>query len=565
MKVGAADRIEIERILERECIRRFLEETAKFYACRVSLRGEDGALLAGFPAAPSPGADDRAGEGPSRPGRRIAERRTIEVFGRPAGRVEVTPLDPRDRNAAVALARHVADLLSELAGKDYELDDLSREILDSYEEVNLFYDLSAALGRVRDVEGICTVILERACEIIRADRASILLLEEKTGELRVAASVGLTEEERRNVRLKVGEGISGKVVESRTARLVDDVRHLPKGMLCGYENYATRSFISVPLCVEGEKSGTAAEPADLPGGVRLPREGTRAIGVMNMTDKRSGSSFTSGDLKLLTALAHQAAILIENIRLIEVEKELKIAKEIQESLLPGAPPEVPGLDLAGACRPARNVGGDYYDILVREDTGEVITIIADVSGHNVASALMMAVARSAVRSEMKDAPDAAAAMDRVNRFLFDDLTRTELFLSMQCCIYHPGTRRLRVASAGHHPILHFPAGEKGHRLLDADGLLCGILEDGGYTERCFPLSPGDVLVLYTDGITEARDSSGRMFGLRRLAEVVGEGRSAAAGEILERVYEEVRGFAGGGAQADDMTLVVLKVAGPAGR
>jgi serine phosphatase RsbU (regulator of sigma subunit) len=451
--------------------------------------------------------------------------------------------------------------------KEYELNDLSREILDSYEEVNLFYRISSALGTAHDIEGVCSVILRNVCEIIRVNRASILLLDEKKRELYGAAAVGIPDEDLREIRVRVGEGISGKVLESRTPQLVDDIRHLPGGLLSGYEEYATRSFISVPLLVErgGEESPAASGVLNIGDRSWVAEPRGRAIGVINMTDKADNAIFTSGDLKLLTALANQAAVLIENIRLIEFEKELRIARDIQESLLPEAPPKVPGVDLAGSCVPARNVGGDYYDFILREEEGDLATVIADVSGHNVASALMMAVARSAMRRNLCLLSDPGEVLRRLNSFMYDDLTRSELFLSALCWVYEPGTRKLRVANAGHNPALLSRPSEGGCRLLDAEGLLSGVVPDCDYPYEEYDLEPGDVVLLYTDGIVEAMDPSRIMFGLDRLADSLERHRDQSAAGIIDRIFEDVYSFSGEGAQADDMTAVALKVGPPQDR
>lgn len=559
--------VELARILSQGNIEGFLEETARFYDSSLTILSESLSVIAGMnlvnggiePAALPMRQEDGVWliDSP-----RI---HPVEVYGNTVGFVATEPAQSEDEKAAAALSRSAADLLSEMAVKEYELNDLSQEILDSYEEVNLFYDVSSALGTVRDVEGVCTVILRKACEIIKVRRASILLLDEKAGEMYIAAAMGLSAKEREGVRIPVGVGISGKVLESVTPQLVDDVGHLPTGLLKGYEEYATRSFISVPLCLERGGEPVTVEAVTVGDRACLSPQNGRAIGVMNMTDKVSEEDFTSGDLKLLTALAGQAAVLIQNIRLIELEKELRIARTIQQSLLPVAPPEFPGVELAGACVPARNVGGDYFDFLVRERDGHLVAAIADVSVHNMASALMMAVVRSALRGELRRCDEPGTVLDRLNGFLYEDLTRAELFLSLFCCIYDPETRILRYASAGHNPTLLYRPSDRSIRLLDTDGLLTGVLEDIVFPDDRTRLEVGDVILLYTDGIVEAGESAGALFGLDRLSAVLEEAHELPADVLLERIFDEVFAYTGEVTQADDMTAVVLKITDPSVR
>jgi serine phosphatase RsbU (regulator of sigma subunit)/putative methionine-R-sulfoxide reductase with GAF domain len=565
MTLQADNLVGIDRLVTRRSLTSFLADTARFYGSGVLVLDPDLEPVARLNEPDFTPADlpiRKVGASYEIDSPRI---RPVEVLGHMIGFVCTGPHQEGDDRAAVELARHIATILADFGLKEYELNDLSQEILDSYEEVNLFYSISSAVGTVRDVEAVCTVILEKACEIIRVNRASILLLDEKVGELYVAAAVGMSDEDRKKVRIPTGEGISGQVMKSRTARLVDDVENLPQGMLSGYERYATRSFISVPLLVERGRAGESVAGVDLPDGAVLPDARGKPVGVINMTDKAGGVSFTSGDLKLVTALSHQAAVLIENMRLIELEKELRIARNIQQSLLPEKPPLVTGLELAGACEPAMNVGGDLYDFVWREEDGNLGIVIADVSGHNVASALMMAVARSAIRGELRRTDDPGLVLEQVNEFLYDDLTRAELFLSILCGVYEPERRVLHVANAGHNPALLYRRGEEACRVLDGDGLLVGVLRSVAYPKGEVKLEPGDTVLLYTDGLVEAADGRGEMFGLGRLDEALRRAADRPAAEMLTRLYEDVYRFTDGRTGADDMTVVVLKVRDEQGR
>src|SRR6185295_9772107 len=195
------------------------------------------------------------------------------------------------------------------------------------------------------------------------------------GTLRVAAAKNSSS----NGRLvRADEGRSGAALASRVAEPVDDLSQFDRASLTELERGASRVLATIPLCVPGDGSRPA-------------------MGVLQLADKDGDAPFTSGDLKLAQAIASQAAALILNSRLIGLERELKIARTIQESLLPGAPPKVPGFDVAGACVAASNVGGDYFDHLLTGPTS-LAFLVSDVSGHNLASALMQTAARAAFRA-----------------------------------------------------------------------------------------------------------------------------------------------------------------------
>ncbi|MCU0727341.1 MAG: SpoIIE family protein phosphatase [Planctomycetes bacterium] len=553
MKTGSANLISLHRILERKRFWEFLAETAVFYESRLILVDEAGRRIR-----------DTGRTDPVEGAGTAIERR-VEVFGQEVGSVLTTPCKSEDRSAAVALADHVARLLSDFAEREYELDDLSREILDSYEEVNLFYDMASALSAVHDVEGVCSVILAKACEIVKVNRASILLPDDAGRELFLAAAIGIPEEEWDSVRIPIGRGISGRVLDTRVAQLVDDVRNLPRGLLTGYETYATRSFISVPLCV----STCGGRPVKvIPGwpetGCLGPDEG-RAIGVINMTDKRDGENFTSGDLKLLAALASQAAVLIQNMRLVDFEKEMRIARRIQRSLLPVARPRLRGFDVAGALVPAASLGGDYYDLLCLDGGRVLAAIVADVSGHSVASALHMAVVRALLRSSLASARRPGEVLGRLNRQMYEDLTRAELFVSLFCCFVDVGTGEIVVANAGHPAGVILRRGAPAAESADAEGILLGILPDTKYEERTLYLGKGDTLLLYTDGVVEAGDESGRRFGVDRLFRSLTMASRRSATQGVDAILGEARAFSGRRGLRDDMTVVILKRTGAPGR
>jgi len=266
----------------------------------------------------------------------------------------------------------------------------------------------------------------------------------------------------------------------------------------------------------------------------------------------------------LTAIGTQAAIAIYNSRLVEelkeaerVKREMEIARRIQMSLLPEEPPQVKGLELAGRCVPASAVGGDYYDFFPAD--GQVSFLVADVSGHSVGSALMMAITRSVLRSEIARGKSPAEVLANTNAAMYEDLSQAELFITAFYISYDKRTRIITYANGGHNLPFVWRAREGSYTLLDGDGMLIGVLEDVSYEERTTELQLGDVLVLYTDGVTEARNKGGEQFGEERLYQVVEEKSHLSAQELLDEIYRRVRQFSGELAQRDDITMLIMKV------
>jgi serine phosphatase RsbU (regulator of sigma subunit) len=253
----------------------------------------------------------------------------------------------------------------------------------------------------------------------------------------------------------------------------------------------------------------------------------------------------------VTALHHQIA---EQQR--ELENEVAMAAGIQRGLLPAEPPQVAGAELAGVCLPAANIGGDYYDFLLDEQ-GRLVLLIADVAGHSIGSALLMAMARSVLRREVAGGALPAAVLGATNRAMYADLVTAGLFITMFCVIYDPADGRLTFANAGHNPPL-LPRPDAPGLELDADGAAIGFLEDVEFEERTETLGPGDALLLYTDGAVEAQDPRGEQFGEERLADLAAAMAPAGSEALVRAVIDTLNDFTGGAHQGDDITVVALR-------
>jgi sigma-B regulation protein RsbU (phosphoserine phosphatase) len=248
-------------------------------------------------------------------------------------------------------------------------------------------------------------------------------------------------------------------------------------------------------------------------------------------------------------------VLLENSLML---RDMQLARQIQLSLLPAVPPELPGALLAGLCIPATHVGGDYYDYYRRDD-GAVDMVIADVSGHSIGAALMMVEARSVLRARVHSFAGVGDILASLNDLLYEDLTQAELFITLFYVRYDPSTRILAYANAGHVLPLLFRPSVGGCRELDAEGLVLGIREGVAFEEKQLRMAAGDVVILYTDGITETENSAGELFGIDRLCAVVGAHVSGPPQAVIDAVLREVAAFRGGAPQEDDVAMIVMAV------
>jgi sigma-B regulation protein RsbU (phosphoserine phosphatase) len=252
-------------------------------------------------------------------------------------------------------------------------------------------------------------------------------------------------------------------------------------------------------------------------------------------------------------------------RVEEEQYEMEIARQVQLSLLPRAPLQMDGAVLAGYCLPAVHVGGDYFDFFSTD--GMVDIVIADVSGHSVGAAMIMAETRSTLRMEthwmlsrktgLANGP--AETLSILNELLYEDLNRADSFISMFYVKYDTAARKFSYASAGHNCPLLWRQRESVCMELDAEGLILGVKKRVAFEEKTLFLEPGDVVLLYTDGITEAENKKGEFFGVHRLRDLFAAQAQASPQDVIHGVVSELEEFCQSQSFDDDISLVVLKV------
>ena len=253
----------------------------------------------------------------------------------------------------------------------------------------------------------------------------------------------------------------------------------------------------------------------------------------------------------------------EKTRKAEVElavtrAHMDIARQIQRSLLPENALTLPRVRVAGRCIPAEAVGGDYFGYFPRAGDG-VDSFVGDVSGHGVGAALLMAEARTTFLSERLESPSPAQILAKLNDLLHDDLDRAGQFITACCATFDAATRELSYASAGHPPALLLRAGEATFTKLNADGMLLGVTKDAVFADVKVALQAGDIVVFYTDGITETRNQAGDLFGADRLGEAVTTHRAEDPETLIASVLAALDHFAGGAQREDDLTIVVMEM------
>jgi phosphoserine phosphatase RsbU/P len=293
----------------------------------------------------------------------------------------------------------------------------------------------------------------------------------------------------------------------------------------------------------------------------------KLIGFMSLGPKKSEEPYSKSDAQMLGSVATQTGLALENSHLTEaiasevaqrerLNRELEIAREVQERLFPQTCPPVAGLDYAGRCRPALGVGGDYYDFLELPDGGLGIGI-GDVSGKGIPAALLMASLQASLRGQtISGSPDLAKLMSNINRLIYE-ATPSNRYATFFYGQYDPASREFVYVNGGHNPPMVFRDGEI--LRLEDGGPVVGLFKPARYSQANITLMRGDIAVFFTDGISEAMNAVDDEWGEERLMEAVRNCRDRPAIEMIDCLMRDADAFVAGAPQHDDMTIVVVKL------
>jgi sigma-B regulation protein RsbU (phosphoserine phosphatase) len=298
----------------------------------------------------------------------------------------------------------------------------------------------------------------------------------------------------------------------------------------------------------------------------------RMNGILSLSLRRGQFPYSAADKEVLMSIASQLALVIENARLAErmvveerLRRELALAAEVQRRLLPERPPEGLAVELAGFCQPARGVGGDYYDF-IKFDNQQLGIAIADVAGKGIAAALLMSTVQATLRS-LSAGADAnghangslAEMVTRLNRLLCNS-TRGANYVTFFYAQFDPRTRRLAYVNAGHNPPLFFRASPShDFKALSSGGMFVGMFEHCGYEQDVVQMQSGDVLIAFTDGLSEALDTRGEEFDESRIRDALADSVGRPVHEIRDEMVRRVQAWCAGAPQHDDLTFLVMKV------
>lgn len=417
------------------------------------------------------------------------------------------------------------------------LEEENKRLRRAVEELSILNDLSRAIGASLNSEEIIQTIIRRSLRAVNAEQGVITLIDDQNQDT-MKTLVRTTVSSGDHQPYHFSQSLLGWMQLNKKPLLIQSPAQDERFRGITWES-SIRSVLCVPLMVK-----------------------SNLIGVLTVYNRKDSDSFSENDQRLLAIIAAQSAQVVENARLYEKEKdlvrmqeELRLAARIQQELLPKKPPTVPGYDIYGTTRPAQVIGGDYFDF-VHIDDGHIGICIGDVSGKGLPASLLVSNLQATVRSHAMQNLPPKELVRKGNKVLFQN-TSPEKFATFFYAVLDTKEHVLHVSNGGHdHPFLFNKQGE--HRRLKTGGIPLGMFEDFPYEEEEIPLEPGDLLVMYSDGITESMNALEEEFGETRLLNTLQKYRDASSTELIANITQATRAHAGDTPQMDDMTLVVLR-------
>jgi sigma-B regulation protein RsbU (phosphoserine phosphatase) len=419
-----------------------------------------------------------------------------------------------------------------------------RRTLSVTDKLRLLLDITKKISRSLDLQEVLNLVMDTLATLLPYDAAGIYIIQghkEKESEttpsavFRSEAVRGYDIEDLVELRLKMGEGIIGYVATTGEPVISPDVKNDPRYVNAREE---TRSEMVAPIISNEE-----------------------VIGVFDLESDYL-NAYTQDDLQVLMLLASQVAIIIEKVMLHEqlvekkrLEGQLEVARQVQLELLPPSDPNVEGFDISAYNFPTEEVSGDYYD-WVRIYDDQIAVVIADVSGKGAPAALLMAFLRASLRVAIHIGYAPHISMAKVNYFLWESIERNQ-FVTAFYGVLDASNRTLAYTNAGHNPPLILDR-EGNARFIERGGLPLGMFRDTRYYEYYISIEQGQVIMLYTDGVTEAVNPEGEEYGRDRLVEAALKARNLSAREMVSEIHRDVIDWTRGQGAGDDITFFIIK-------
>lgn len=420
-----------------------------------------------------------------------------------------------------------------------ELQEKNRKLQLTISELSILNEIATAISSTQSLNEIQTLIIKKCIKHLNAVEGVVMLLNSPDSDRPFETMIRKKNTLFDSMPFKLDNQLMGYVLKHKSPLLINDFKNDKHFASPEYANTPIDSLLCVPMFVKG-----------------------RIIGLVVLFNKNSENGFTENDQRLLSICAAQSAQVIENARLYQEERNLKkmkeemtLARNIQQNLLPKTQPAIPGYDIAGISIPAKEVGGDYFDFFTLPHD-RLAVFLGDISGKGIPAAMLMANLQGILRTHSTISKGCADCITQANRFLYNS-SDDDKFATLFYAILDYKNHELTYCNAGHDNPVYF-SGNTDPEELNTEDIILGITPDFEYSEKKIKLEPGDLIVIYSDGITEAENENENQYGKDRFVETIKQFKTQSSVNLANILLTNVEEFSGNIPQMDDKTLVVLR-------
>lgn len=423
---------------------------------------------------------------------------------------------------------------------DYQkLEEENMRLRTAVAELSILNDIATTITSTHSIEHIVDLIVRKCVKHLKVEQGAVMILDEKNQSNPLKTMIRQQDTLYDMLPYRLDAQLTGWMLKNQTPLVVKDLKEDSRFQSFIDENSPIKSLLGVPLILKGKMTG-----------------------VLTVFNKHANEGFTDGDQRLLSIIAAQSAQIIENARLyleeqnlMLMQEEMRLAAETQINLLPKSIPKVADYQIAGKSIPAKDVGGDYYDF-IQVDDNNFAFCLGDVSGKGMSAAMLMSNLQATLRAQILTGVNSTETITRANTLLYQNTDSTK-FVTLFLGIINIETNEIKYCNAGHNNPYHYDTNNQ-VKELDIGGLILGFQPDSSYLGGSIPFQPDDLLVLYSDGITEAMNDKNEEFGEERLTGLITKYKREDIYKLIDRIIDEVNKFSGGVPQSDDMTLMIIK-------
>lgn len=425
-----------------------------------------------------------------------------------------------------------------IPGGDKKLLDENRKLRSAVAELSILNDIATTITSTQQLEELVDMIVKKCVKHLKVEQGAVMLLDEEDKEKPFHTMIRQQDSKSNILPYRLDNQLTGWMLKNQAPLLTNDLKNDERFKAVMEQDTPINSLLSVPLLLKG-----------------------KMIGILTVFNKHPDTGFTADDQRLLAIIAAQSAHIIENARLYNEEQkllmmreEMRLARETQLNLLPKDIPSIPGYTVFAKTISAKEVGGDYYDI-IKIDDNNIAFCLGDVTGKGMSAAMLMANIQATLRAQIINGCSCTESLYHSNNLLCSS-TEPAKFVTLFLGILNTKSNEVCYSNAGHDPPLFFS--DTNINQLDAGGLLLGSFADSPYEQEKLVMNPGDLLVLYSDGITEAMNEEDQEFGEEELLGIIKNNKDTEPDILIEEIISTVKEHSGSSPQSDDMTLMMIK-------